>query len=110
MPRAPEERRYRRMGGANFVDMARTREPPKEAVVPEVPAPPDYPYGLCLALSQDELDKLGASGGEFAIGDIVDLRALAKVTSISQHASDGQESCRVELQITHLGLDEGGAA
>lgn len=106
--RSPEDRRYRRMGGSRFVDMAISREEREEA---EAVAPPpfggdrEYPYGLCIALENTELDKLGAEGRDFRVGDLLDLRAMAKVTNISQHESEGHTHCRIELQITHLALE-----
>ena len=77
---------------------------------PEAPSAPTYPYGLCLALSEDELEKLGLDGDLPKVGMMIHLVAMAKVTSVSQNereTTDGgkKNCCRVELQITHLATE-----
>lgn len=68
---------------------------------------PAYPYGLCISLCQDELDKLGIDQGELSVNDMLHLHALASVTSISNHDNiNSGPSCRVELQITHISAIE----
>lgn len=66
----------------------------------------EYPYGLCLSLTEKELEKLDVPADEFKIGDVVDLRALAKVTSVSEHESEHGKCCRVELQVIMLGAED----
>lgn len=98
-------------------DMAHTPEDIKEERAEQsYPAPvgmaSKYPYGLCISLGEDELEKLGimTEDGKLSlpdVGDIVSLAAAAKVTSVtSREREDGECDCRVELQITHLGLGE----
>lgn len=67
-----------------------------------------YPYGLCISLTQPELDKLGLSDDDVAVGDMLHIHAMAKVTSVSMSDSENfGPSCRVELQITDMvGEDE----
>ena len=63
-----------------------------------------YPYGLCLSLTDVELAKLKLDIPD--AGDMIHLFAMAKVTSVSQNENTkGEKCCRVELQITHLGLE-----
>jgi len=57
-----------------------------------------YPAGLRLSLDDAALDRLALEPP--AVGDRVSLEARAIVVA---HADDG-ESCRVELQITRLGI------
>jgi hypothetical protein len=64
------------------------------------PKRPDYPYGLRMCLTHSELRKLGLEA-DCSVGDIIDLRAFAEVTSVSK---DG-DSCRVELQIQKLAVE-----
>lgn len=100
---------------SSMVDMARSPvEVKKDAGIsvesPTKPSGPVYPYGLCIALGEDELKKLGIDGEMPAVGDMIHLCALAKVTSVSQNETedtDGakQTHCRVELQITHLATE-----
>lgn len=98
------------MSFRHMVDMARTPEEKEEAVesatLPAVDSVPDYPYGLCLRLSHEELEKLGLDA-DCEIGDMIHLFAMAKVTSVSMSDSErGGHYCNVELQITHLGLED----
>jgi hypothetical protein len=63
---------------------------------------PRYPYGLCLNLESEQLDKLGIDG-DCDVGDLIHLCAMAEVTDISKRKMEnGDERLRIELQITHL--------
>lgn len=67
----------------------------------------DYPYGLSLSLDTEQLKKLGISSMP-KIGKIMQLKAVAVVTSVSQSDSQGGGvSRRMELQLQKLGLEEG---
>lgn len=91
----------------NFVDMALTEAEQKERNSP-VMLPsgdgPRYPYGLCICLTHDELDKLGMDS-DLRSGDVVEMDIRCKVTSVTETDRDGAESCRVELQITGIAVD-----
>lgn len=98
-------------------DMAHSMEDAKEEIAESTyPQPvdkqPKYPYGLSISLGEDELEKLGirTEDGKLdlpEVGDIISLVAAAKVTSVSSREEmSGEVCCRVELQITHLGLGE----
>lgn len=96
----------------SMVDMARSPEEIQETMptMPEAPKGPVYPYGLCIRLSEDELEKLGIDGDLPAIGDMVHLHAMAEVTSAraekTREADGGEKTCRcIELQITHLAAE-----
>jgi hypothetical protein len=70
---------------------------------------PKYPYGLCISLDEDALKKLGLEGDLPGVGDIIQFNAIAKVTNASQSESEGTDGgtrthCRVELQITDMGI------
>jgi hypothetical protein len=96
--------------------MARTPDEIKKDFGPmPMPSPdisvPVYPYGLCLSFTEDDLDKLEIDPADCEAGDIIDIRALAKVTSYNERIeerSDGtrKRCCRIELQITHLALED----
>lgn len=103
-----------------MVDMAKTPEDVKKEVSRDMPmsAPlgggkpsvPAYPYGLCISLSEEELKKLGLDGELPAVGEMIHLCAMAKVTSVSENESEDSSGaktkhCRVELQITHLATE-----
>jgi|SRR5579859_669946 len=94
------------MAFRHMVDLARSPEEKEEAVMPVSSVVSDYPYGLCIALSHDELEKLDLDP-ECEIGDMLHGFFMAKVTSVSMNASEGSDpSCRIELQITHLALED----
>lgn len=68
---------------------------------------PDYPYGLCINLGADEMEKLGIKDLP-EIGEQMSLTATVKVTSVSSYDSEGGGSSKsVSLQITEMGLDDG---
>lgn len=69
-----------------------------------------YPYGLCISLDNETMEKLGLSGDLPEVGEMIHLCAMAKVTSASaneRETTDGktETSCRVELQITNMALE-----
>ena len=72
-----------------------------------VSAAPIYPYGLCICLTNDELEKLDVDAAELSVGDHFHLHAIAQITSISQNDTPSGKNSRVELQIISLaGEDE----
>jgi hypothetical protein len=70
------------------------------------PSPPIYPYGLCISLCNDELEKLGLSYEDLQTGDMIDFRCLASVTSKSSHENGDGENQRVELQIQFMEAED----
>lgn len=68
------------------------------------PTGPDYPYGLRITLSEDELAKLDLEG-ECSAGDMIDLRAFAKVTNVNITDVDGKPRRSIELQIQQIALE-----
>lgn len=91
---------------SKLVDMELSDENKIDVAMP-IPMPnrPDYPYGLRLCLTEKELDKLGLDA-DCEIGDVIDLRAFAVVTSISVNESDGGTCKRVELQVQKLAIED----
>jgi hypothetical protein len=69
------------------------------------PSKPDYPWGLRISLTEKELEKLDLDCDECEDGDMVDLRAFAVVTSKSTETHDGKRTCRIELQIQKLAVE-----
>lgn len=93
----------------SMVSMAGTPEEKSEAVIDSIPSinnQPDYPYGLCISLCHDELEKLSLSEIELNVGDLIHMHCMAEVTSISNNDSKHSgPSRRVELQITHISAE-----
>lgn len=89
-----------------MVNMAKNKEELAETPMEEMAEDaPIYPYGLCICLTQDELEKLDLDS-DCNVGDTIHLMAMAKVTSISKNETSEGENCRIELQITDLGLED----
>ena len=66
-----------------------------------------YPYGTQLNLEDELLEDLG--GEALAVGDVVEVRALAVVTSKSERQDQDENGANseksVRLQMTQLKLD-----
>lgn len=86
-----------------MVDMALTSEERMEMMSPSLPR---YPYGLCISLCEDELEKLGISQEEIESGDMIHFQALAKATSVTRCDTDDGETCRAEFQIMFLSAED----
>mgnify|MGYP001558510391 CR=1 FL=1 len=100
---------------AKMINMAHTPEEVKQelkenCITPGVrPSVPTYPYGLCISLDEDSIEKLGLDKRMPGIGEIMPLVCSTRVTSVSQNESEREDgskhSCsRIELQITDMGL------
>lgn len=85
-----------------MVDLART---PAEQAEDDMPCTPIYPYGTCISLADDELEKLNMDE-DVEVGDMFHFHALAKVTSVSRHETEDGKKNRVELQITHMEAED----
>lgn len=94
------------MSWSKLVDMLMDDEDQLDAVQPiPMSEKPRYPYGLRICLSHKELKKLGLEA-DCDIGDVIDLRAFAVVTSVSMNKIEGgDDECRVELQIEKLAVE-----
>jgi hypothetical protein len=72
---------------------------------------PVYPYGLCISLEDEQLEKLGLEGDLPEVGELVHLMGMARVTCASEQERilpDGsKKKCsRVELQIVALKAED----
>lgn len=86
-----------------LVDMAYTKaELKEERKEMTMASASPYPWGLCIRLEKDELDKLGIKTLP-GVGDEMHLLCIAKVTGVNQSAREGQdEESSVALQITMM--------
>lgn len=106
----PRERRTRMAHFAKFVSLARTPKELKADEAKNVPMPaaieqPIYPYGTCISLEDEELDKLGLDA-DCDVGDTIHLCCMAKVTSCSKRDTSSGTTRRVELQITEVAIED----
>lgn len=86
-----------------MVSMARSDKEMDD--IPCVTDTPIYPYGLCISLCQDELEKLDLDPSELNPGDILHLHCLGMVTSTSISQTDNGMNCRVEIQVTNIAAE-----
>jgi len=96
---------------AKMVDMMRD-ESDEESGLSAMPSDVgQYPYGLCLNLDKDELDKLGITTLP-PIGCEVHIVAVGKVTRVSQSAAeipggtDEQTSIAIQITMMSAALEE----
>lgn len=95
------------MGWTRMVDLKRDDE---DIIDMACPMPiggverDEYPYGLRITLTHEELKKLQLAP-DCCVGDVIDLRAFAVVTSISMNETDRGQECRIELQIQKLAVE-----
>lgn len=83
------------MAWGKWADLAYDDEEQIDNSLPSLDKP-EYPYGTRICLCGRELEKLGLPLPR--VGDMIDLRAMAAVTSVS----DDGKTQRVELQIQML--------
>lgn len=88
----------------SMVDMAMDEKEKAEVMNP---GPPTYPYGLCISLCDNELEKLNLDDQDVSVGDMLHLHCLAEVTSVSKNDSmNFGPSCRIELQIKFISAED----
>lgn len=86
-----------------MTDMSLGSKEAQEMYFPTPADQPKYPYGLCISLCDNELEKLEIDFDDACVGDLVHLHAMAMITSKSCNETEGGgPKCRIELQITHL--------
>lgn len=88
----------------NMVDLSRSDEEKEDAQSFNYEAP-DYPPGLSICLTQDELEKLDLED-DCEVGDMIHMHCIARVTSVSKKEVNGENDCRIELQITHISAED----
>jgi hypothetical protein len=66
---------------------------------------PRYPYGLCISLGKEELEKLGITALPKVGGEMM-ITAKAVVKSTSAYDTQGGTDMRVELQITDMDVGQ----
>jgi hypothetical protein len=64
-----------------------------------------YPCGLSISLDHHDLEKLDLED-EPEVGDMLHGYFFAKVTSVSKRDGNSGAETRIELQCTHLGVED----
>lgn len=88
-----------------MVDLEYDDEDSIDHSIASISEKPRYPYGLRICLTHKELAKLGLEA-DCEIGDFIDVRAFGEVTSVSKSEVDGESSCRVEIQLQKIALED----
>jgi hypothetical protein len=84
-----------------MINLAQDAAEAAEVSAPETGDGPKYPYGLCLCLNDDTLQKLGI--GLPDVGQKVVIHAIATVTRASAvQEQDGGTEIGADLQITDM--------
>lgn len=93
---------------ASLINMELSKEEAKEETQPSPADAPKYPWGLCITLNDDSLEKLGIEQLP-ETGAVVTIVAKAEVSRTSAYQTQGGENERsMDLQITEMqfgGLD-----
>jgi len=86
-----------------LISLKNDQEETQEDMENETPAKPEYSYGTCLHLDEEALQKLGIKSFP-EIGTEWKIEAVAKVTGMSQSASESHDYKCLDLQITKMGI------
>lgn len=88
----------------SLINMQQTAEEAKEYTEPKASDAPKYPWGLCITLNDDSLEKLGVDTLP-AVDTVVTIVAKAQVSRTSEYQTQGGENQRsIDLQITDMQL------
>ena len=66
---------------------------------------PDFPYGLRICLTHEEMAKLDIDPADAFVGGTFHLFAMARVTSISMSDGEYGPCCRLEAQIEEMAVE-----
>jgi len=90
---------------ASLINMQNSPQTAKEYAAPTAADAPKYPWGLCITLNDDSLEKLGVTALP-AAGTEVTIVAKAVVTGTSERQTEGEGTkSSMEMQITDMQLD-----
>lgn len=94
--------KIRPMTDMAFTAEDRKNDSPLNGCYPMSSDLPKYPYGLCISLTNKELEKLKVDHSDWDVGDMFHLHAMAKITSVSSREDDKGSDDRIEMQIIAL--------
>ena len=91
------------MAWSKLVDMELDDESQLDYPTPIAMEKPQYPCGLRICLTHEELGKLGLDQS-CEVGDYLHIKAFATVTSVNK----SEDCCRVEMQIEKMSAEDEG--
>lgn len=87
--------------------MSKKEKEKMSTAMPAAADGPEYPYGICLNLEKEEIDKLGL--GTPKAGSSMMLHAMVEVKSVTvSDQADGKGYKSLSLQITDMALEKPG--
>lgn len=91
--------------GDSMVSMKMSKADVKAEQAPMEATLPEYPWGLCLHLDSDQMEKLGMDMPK--VGDVLEICAKVRVTRTEESAAEGspKEHRSVNLQITDMEIE-----
>lgn len=89
-----------------MVDMELDDESKEDAIQPyAMPDKPDYPYGLRICLTHEELEKLNLDASDAFVGGMIHGHFMGRITSVSANDGENGSTCRIEIQIEALAVE-----
>lgn len=88
-----------------YRDMKNERDEDEDDHLHLKPIESEYPYGLCIRLTEKELEKLDLCD-DVEVGDFLHGAFMAKVTSVSSHSHEGGKGMNIELQIVAMAIED----
>ncbi len=79
---------------ARMTSFIRTAKDHMADAMPPIASVPDVPSNLCIALTENELEKLGVDD-DVEVGDLLHLRIMIQATSVHKTA----DSVRIEAAV-----------
>ena len=65
----------------------------------------DYPYGLCVRLDKESLEKLSLDPNDFDIEQPVLIEAKGFIKSMRSSKGDSYDDTSLEIQLTSFGIE-----
>ena len=65
---------------------------------------PDFPYGMKISFDQHLLKRLKMEP-DCEVGEYIDLRCFARVTSVTKNQVNGEDRCCVEMTIEKISAE-----
>ncbi len=72
----------------------------------EMPEKPDFPFGLRISFTHEDLAKLGLDPEDARVGGVFTAQIKARITDVGHHEDENGKRSRVEAQITHMCVDD----
>lgn len=94
------------MGWTQLVSTEMSDEQKLDMAMPCFPGrdTPDFPYGMKIQMDEWLLDRLKLDQ-DVEVGDLLDMRCFAVVTSVRKEQTNGKSTCTVCLTIEKVAIE-----